>query len=294
MDLSTLLGNQRIQQTIGSNIGKALLSHQLISTADFTVSVIPSKATLMMGVSFIRLNFLKGSQMIFLGSSEKNSYALIKEFSQLQKFSEDLAAGIKEAVEQEVIAITGAAEFKGTFVGKEELLGVYKKCESSHFLRFQFGTGEKAVELCLPLTANIYQSTFILEQLGFAEMSKILIVDDSKMNRLVLKTYLNALGFNQVDEAHDGKVGLNKIMQSLKKYNLVIADWHMPEMNGIDVLRDVRANLDTKNTPFILATSEQKKEEIIEAVKLKVSGYLIKPYALDTLVKALKNCTKES
>ncbi len=294
MDLSILLGNQRIQQTLATNLGKVLTSHQLVNSNDFSVAVVPNKATLMMGVSFVRLNFLKGSQMIFLGSSEKNSYLLMKEYPQLQKFSEDLAAGIKDAVEQEVIATTGAAEFKRTFIGKEELLGVFKKCESSQFLKFQFGSGEKMIELCLPLASNIYQSQFILDQLGFAEMAKILVIDDSKMNRLVLKTYLNACGFNQVDEAQDGKEGLNKIMQSLKKYNLVIADWHMPELNGIDVLREVRANLDTKNTPFILATSEQKKEEIIEAVKLKVSGYLIKPYALDTLVKALKNCTKES
>ena len=294
MDLSTLLNNQRIQQRLATNISKVMLSHQLVGSSDFKVEVVPSKSTLIMGISFIRLNFFKGSQMIFLGTSEKKSYALYKDFPHLQKLSEDLSLCVKEAVDDEVTTAIGVTEFKGTFIGKEELLGVYKNCESSHFFKFQFGSGEKTLELCLPLTSNIYQPQFILRHTGFAEASKVLVIDDSKMNRLVLKTYLNALGFNQVEEANDGKVGLTKIMQSLKKYNLVIADWHMPEMNGIDVLREVRANYDTRNTPFILATSEQKKEEIIEAVKLKVSGYLIKPYAIDTLVKALKNCIKQS
>jgi two-component system chemotaxis response regulator CheY len=244
-----------------------------------------------MGLAHIRMQFTKGSQVILIGSSDKNTYQQIKENPDCQKITMALGQVLKEGIETEFAATTGSLDLKKIFVASEELNALYKKYESDSFIRLSIGE-EKPLIFEIPITCRSYNNSYAYSELGFQETARCLVVDDSKMNRMVLRNFLNALGFNQVEEAFDGKDGLSKIYKSLNKIDLVIADWHMPEMTGVEMLKSVRGNVENRATPFILATSEQKKEEIVEALKYKVSGYLIKPYNLEQLIKAIKNSSK--
>ena len=99
--------------------------------------------------------------------------------------------------------------------------------------------------------------------------------------RRILKTCLRQLGFENITEAEDGKVALEKL-QNLD-FKLIVSDWNMPNMMGIDLLKAVRASDKLKHIPFVLVTAEGQKENVIEAAKAGVSNYVIKPFTADTL-----------
>ena len=109
----------------------------------------------------------------------------------------------------------------------------------------------------------------------------ILVVDDFKMMRRIVKNLLNQIGFNNLDEAADGSEALTKI--KAKEYGLVISDWNMAPMTGIELLQAVRATDDRKNLDFIMLTAEGKPENIIQAKKLGVNSYIIKPFTAKIL-----------
>ena len=114
----------------------------------------------------------------------------------------------------------------------------------------------------------------------------ILVVDDFSTMRRILKTCLNQLGFSNITEAEDGKVALDKM--NAGSFKLVISDWNMPNMMGIDLLKAVRSDEKLKTTPFVLVTAEGQKENVIEAAKAGVSNYVIKPFTADTLQTKLE------
>jgi two-component system chemotaxis response regulator CheY len=109
----------------------------------------------------------------------------------------------------------------------------------------------------------------------------VLIVDDYATMLRIVRNLLKQVGFNNVDEATDGGQALQ--MMRLKKYGLVISDWNMEPMTGIDFLRAVRSDNDLKTTPFIMVTAESKTENVVEAKKAGVSNYIVKPFSSDTL-----------
>lgn len=113
----------------------------------------------------------------------------------------------------------------------------------------------------------------------------ILVVDDFKMMRRIVKNLLNQIGFNNLDEAADGSEALAKIKS--KEYGLVISDWNMAPMTGIELLQAVRATDDRKNLDFIMLTAEGKPENIIQAKKLGVNSYIIKPFTAKILKEKL-------
>lgn len=109
----------------------------------------------------------------------------------------------------------------------------------------------------------------------------ILIVDDYKTMLRIVRNLLKQLGFENVDEALDGNEALEKLKTST--YNLIISDWNMEPMNGLDLLREVR-NLDEyKKIPFIMVTAESKTESVIAAKNAGVSNYIVKPFNAATL-----------
>ena len=110
---------------------------------------------------------------------------------------------------------------------------------------------------------------------------KILVVDDFSTLRRIIKNILKQIGFANVDEAENGQVALSKIADG--NYDFVISDWNMPEMNGIELLKSVRANETTKDLPFLMVTAEAKKENVVEAVKSGVNNYIVKPFTAETL-----------
>lgn len=113
----------------------------------------------------------------------------------------------------------------------------------------------------------------------------ILVVDDQSTMRNLLRGMLGKMGFNNLDEAEDGDVALNKMKQ--RKYELVISDLHMPRMSGLELLKQAREIQTLKETPFMMVTTESSKSAVLEAIKLKVNGYIVKPFTPDTLQEKL-------
>jgi two-component system chemotaxis response regulator CheY len=109
----------------------------------------------------------------------------------------------------------------------------------------------------------------------------ILIVDDYKTILRIIRNLLKQLGFNNVDEATDGSMALQKLRD--KEYGLVISDWNMEPMTGIQLLREVRADSKLKALPFIMITAESKTENVIAAKEAGVNNYIVKPFNADTL-----------
>ena len=109
----------------------------------------------------------------------------------------------------------------------------------------------------------------------------VLIVDDYKTMLRIIRNLLKQLGFNNVDEATDGSAALQKLRD--KDYGLVISDWNMEPMTGIQLLREVRADAKLKAMPFIMITAESKTENVIAAKEAGVNNYIVKPFNAATL-----------
>ncbi len=110
---------------------------------------------------------------------------------------------------------------------------------------------------------------------------RILIVDDFSTMRRIVKNLLSDLGFTNTTEADDGTTAMVELGKS--SFDLVITDWNMPGMPGIDLLRAIRANPALAATPVLMVTAEAKREQIIEAAQAGVNGYVIKPFTAATL-----------
>ncbi len=110
---------------------------------------------------------------------------------------------------------------------------------------------------------------------------KILIVDDFSTMRRIIKNLLRDLGFTNTVEADDGLTALPIL--SAGGIDFLVTDWNMPGMQGIDLLRHVRADAKLSTMPVLMVTAEQKRELIIEAAQAGVNGYIIKPFTIATL-----------
>ena len=119
----------------------------------------------------------------------------------------------------------------------------------------------------------------------------ILIVDDYKTMLRIIRNLLKQLGFNNVDEATDGSMALQKLRD--KDYGLVISDWNMEPMTGIQLLREVRADSKLKALPFIMITAESKTENVVAAKEAGVNNYIVKPFNADTLRKKMSSVIGE-
>ena len=115
---------------------------------------------------------------------------------------------------------------------------------------------------------------------------KFLVVDDFSTMRRIVRNLLKELGFTNVQEAEDGVDALNKLRG--EKFDFVVSDWNMPNMTGIDLLRNIRADAALKHLPVLMVTAEAKKENIIEAAQAGASGYVVKPFTAATLDEKLK------
>ena len=109
----------------------------------------------------------------------------------------------------------------------------------------------------------------------------ILIVDDYKTMLRIIRNLLKQIGFENVEEALDGTEALQKLRE--KQFGLVISDWNMEPMTGIELLREVREDLKFKKIPFIMVTAESKTENVVIAKEAGVSNYIVKPFNAATL-----------
>lgn len=110
---------------------------------------------------------------------------------------------------------------------------------------------------------------------------KILIVDDFSTMRRIIKNLLRDLGYNNTQEADDGNTALPMLKGG--SFDFLVTDWNMPGMQGIDLLKAVRADADLAALPVLMVTAEQKREQIVEAAQAGVNGYIVKPFTAQTL-----------
>ncbi|MBD3666696.1 MAG: response regulator [Kangiella sp.] len=109
----------------------------------------------------------------------------------------------------------------------------------------------------------------------------VLIVDDYQTMLRILRNLLRQLNFKNIEEASDGSEALKKLRA--KSFGLVISDWNMEPMTGIQLLREVRADEKLKHIPFVMITAESKSENVIAAKEAGVSNYIVKPFNAETL-----------
>ncbi len=117
--------------------------------------------------------------------------------------------------------------------------------------------------------------------MGIDKNMRILVVDDYKTMLRIIRNLLKQLSFNNIDDAMDGSSALQKLRE--KEFGLVISDWNMEPMTGLELLKEVRADEKLKDLPFIMITAESKAENVIVAKKAGVSNYIVKPFNAETL-----------
>ena len=115
---------------------------------------------------------------------------------------------------------------------------------------------------------------------------RFLVVDDFITMRRIMGNLLKDLGYTDVKEAEDGFDALNKLRSG--EFDFVMADWNMPNMTGIELLRAIRADSKLKHLPVLMVTAEAKRENIIEAAQAGANGYVVKPFTAGTLDEKLK------
>jgi len=122
---------------------------------------------------------------------------------------------------------------------------------------------------------------------GFMDKQiKVLIVDDFATMRKVVRNLLKQIGYENIVEGEDG-VNALKILKS-QKIDLIISDWNMPNMTGLELLKAVRADETLKATPFLMVTAEALQDNVIAAVKAGVSNYIVKPFTAEVLNEKIK------
>ena len=125
----------------------------------------------------------------------------------------------------------------------------------------------------------------------FPSETRILVIDDMPSIRDLVKNHLKAMGFKSIQEASDGEETLRMLIQNNTPSNsiqLVISDWNMPNMKGIDLLKHVRATAEWANLPFVLLTSEAERDQVTEAVLAGASQYIVKPFSAKIFEDKLK------
>ncbi|MEA3296297.1 MAG: response regulator [candidate division Zixibacteria bacterium] len=115
---------------------------------------------------------------------------------------------------------------------------------------------------------------------------KILAVDDSPTMRRIIVNTLKRAGFNDIMEASDGKDALAKM--KVEKFNFVITDWNMPEMDGLTFVTTIRGMEEYKALPVLMVTTRSVKDDIVEALKAGVNNYIVKPFTPDTLKEKIE------
>jgi len=116
---------------------------------------------------------------------------------------------------------------------------------------------------------------------------RVLIVDDYATMRRILKSLLEQLGIKNVEEANDGVGALHKLQSS--KFDLVISDWNMEPMSGLQLLKECRSDQHLKSIPFIMVTAESKTENVLVAKEAGVNNYIVKPFNAATLKSKIES-----
>ena len=120
---------------------------------------------------------------------------------------------------------------------------------------------------------------------------KVLVVDDFATMRRILKNVLKQIGFTNIIEADDGSTALAMLKKD--KVDLILSDWNMPKVSGLELLKAVRSDESMKNIPFLMVTAEGQKDSVIQAVQAGVSNYIVKPFTAETIKEKLAQIFKQ-
>jgi two-component system chemotaxis response regulator CheY len=115
---------------------------------------------------------------------------------------------------------------------------------------------------------------------------RILVVDDSSTMRRIIINTLGKLGYSDIIEASNGREGVDRL--ATNQVDLVVTDWNMPEMSGIDFIRSIRSTDGTKGLPVLMVTTNAAKDDIVEALKAGVNNYVVKPFTPDTIKEKIE------
>lgn len=122
--------------------------------------------------------------------------------------------------------------------------------------------------------------------MGFDTSIKVMVIDDFATMRRIVKGVLKQLGFTNIIEAEDGDIALKELRK--EKVGLIVSDWNMPNMTGLDLLKAVRSDNMLKDIPFLMVTAEGQKENVVQAVQAGVSNYIVKPFTPETFSAKLE------
>ena len=117
-----------------------------------------------------------------------------------------------------------------------------------------------------------------------------MVVDDSASTRRITIRFLKLIGYEVIFEAADGKEGLKKLKS--KDIDLVITDWNMPNMTGLELTRAIRSSDKLKHLPILMVTTRGLKQDIVEALKARVNNYIVKPFTPPILKEKLNAVLK--
>ena len=115
----------------------------------------------------------------------------------------------------------------------------------------------------------------------------VMIVDGLINMRQIIKGLLGNLGFYNIEEADDGATARSMLKE--KEFGLVISEWNIPKLNGLELLKAIRSDDDLSKLTFVLVTAEAKKENILAAIKSGANSYIVKPFTLEILRKRLED-----
>jgi len=129
----------------------------------------------------------------------------------------------------------------------------------------------------------------------FGPDTRVLVVDDMMTMRKIVINGLKKLGLKNTVEAEDGDAAWEVMEKSTSEgqIGLIVCDWNMPNMTGLELLKKIRANDKYKDTPFLMVTAEAEQKAVLEAVQEKVSNYIVKPFSPDTLEEKLNGVYKK-
>ena len=116
---------------------------------------------------------------------------------------------------------------------------------------------------------------------------KILLIDDSATMRKIQRNVLTQMGYQDIVEAEDGEHAIHQMKANNFAIDLILCDWNMPKMNGIDFVRKIQSVPNLKKIPIIMVTTEAEKDKVVEALTSGAKGYVVKPFTPEILQKKI-------
>ena len=148
--------------------------------------------------------------------------------------------------------------------------------------------------LLAPTLNNNEPTTNVVPMSSFPLSIRILIVDDMERMRTLVKEQVRALGYSNFEYAENGEKAMQMLIQQAhsKPFDLILSDWNMPVVSGLDFLKNVRSNPQFVRVPFLMVTAEADRESVLSAIKAGASNYIVKPFTPSTFDQKLQVIAK--